>query len=190
MWHSEQHRLAPTRFATHQKPVAAGSIVPTLRKPRRVGQPVIYFLPEEKIKMGQPPIASFVNGKFENGGDQNSGIFLYPGSTPGSFTLLDQFPNLPHPQVDSGGGHPADVDNSRFTLVTSFTSKRSEWLKSECINIFDGKVYQLALEQTAQLDKVVPRTYANDQTDVAAGYKKRFERNVSKLFTFLDHDGV
>ena len=28
---------------------------PTLRKPRRVGQPVIYFLPEEKIKMGQPP---------------------------------------------------------------------------------------------------------------------------------------
>src|SRR5450755_4385631 len=97
MWHSEQHRLAPTRFATHQKPVAAGSIVPTLRKPRRVGQPVIYFLPEEKIKMGQPPIASFVNGKFENGGDQNSGIFLYPGSTPGSFTLLDQFPNLPHP---------------------------------------------------------------------------------------------
>ena len=46
-------------------------------------------------------------------------------------------------------------------LVTSFTSKRSEWLKSECINIFDGKVYQLALEQTAQLDKVIPRTYAN-----------------------------
>jgi len=65
------------------------------------------------------------------------------------------------PQVDSGGGHPADVDNSRFTLVTSFTSKRSEWLKSECINIFDGKVYQLALEQTAKLDKVIPRTYAH-----------------------------
>jgi hypothetical protein len=28
------------------------------------------------------------------------------------------------------------------------------------------------------------------QTEVAAGYKKRFERNCSKLFTFLDHDGV
>ncbi len=51
--------------------------------------------------------------------------------------------------------------SSRFTLVTSFTSKRSEWLKSECINIFDGKVYQLALEQTAHLDKVIPRTYAH-----------------------------
>jgi hypothetical protein len=28
------------------------------------------------------------------------------------------------------------------------------------------------------------------QTEVAAGYKKRFERNCDKLFTFLDHDGV
>ena len=58
-------------------------------------------------------------------------------------------------------GQAADVDNSRFTLVTSFTSKRNEWLKSECINIFDGKVYRLALEQTAQLDKVIPRIYAH-----------------------------
>lgn len=28
------------------------------------------------------------------------------------------------------------------------------------------------------------------QTEVALGYKKRFEKNRSKLFTFLDHDGV
>ena len=84
-------------------------------------------------------------------------------STPNILQRLDPrpFSFLLLPQVDSGGGHPADVDNSRFTLVTSFTSKRSEWLESECINIFDGKVYQLALEQTAQLDKVIPRTYAH-----------------------------
>jgi hypothetical protein len=30
----------------------------------------------------------------------------------------------------------------------------------------------------------------NYQTEVAAGYKKRFEKNRDKLFTFLDHDGV
>jgi len=84
-------------------------------------------------------------------------------STPNILQRLDPrpFSFLLLPQVDSSGGHPADVDNSRFTLVTSFTSKRSEWLKSECINIFDGKVYQLALKQTAQLDKVIPRTYAH-----------------------------
>lgn len=72
-------------------------------------------------------------------------------STPNILQRLDPRPFrfLLLPQVDSGGGNPADVDNSRFTLVTSFTSKRSEWLKSECINIFDGKVYQLALEHRA-----------------------------------------
>jgi hypothetical protein len=84
-------------------------------------------------------------------------------STPNILQRLDPrpFSFLLLPQVDSSGGHPADVDNSRFTLVTSFTSRRSEWLGSECINIFDGKLYQLALEQTAQLDKVIPRTYAH-----------------------------
>jgi hypothetical protein len=30
----------------------------------------------------------------------------------------------------------------------------------------------------------------NFQTEVAAAYKKRFEKNKNKLFTFLDHDGV
>jgi len=28
------------------------------------------------------------------------------------------------------------------------------------------------------------------KTEVAAGYRKRFEKNRDKLFTFLDHDGV
>lgn len=83
-------------------------------------------------------------------------------STPNILQRLDPrpFTFLLLPQVDSAGGHPADVDNSRFTLVTSFTSNRSEWLNSECVNIFDSKVYQLALEQTSKLDKAIARTYA------------------------------
>jgi hypothetical protein len=28
------------------------------------------------------------------------------------------------------------------------------------------------------------------QTDVAIGYRRRFERNSAKLFAFLDHDGI
>jgi hypothetical protein len=82
-------------------------------------------------------------------------------STPNILQRLDPrpFSFLLLPQVDSGGGHPANVDTSRFTLVTSFTSKRSEWLESECMNIFDGKLYHLALKQSARLDKVIPRTY-------------------------------
>jgi hypothetical protein len=31
---------------------------------------------------------------------------------------------------------------------------------------------------------------AEYQTEVASGYKKRFEKNRHRLFTFLDHDGV
>ena len=82
-------------------------------------------------------------------------------STPNILQRLDPrpFSFLLLPQVDSGRGHPANVDASRFTLVTSFTSKRSEWIGSECVNIFDGKVYQLALKQSARLDKVIPGTY-------------------------------
>jgi hypothetical protein len=63
------------------------------------------------------------------------------------------------PQVDAAGGHPSGVDNRRFTLVTSYTSVREERMNSECVNIFDGKVYQLALQQTPKLDKAIARTY-------------------------------
>lgn len=53
------------------------------------------------------------------------------------------------------------MDGGHFTLVTSYSSNRSEWLNSECVNIFDGEIYRLALEQTPKLDKVIPRTYGH-----------------------------
>jgi hypothetical protein len=65
------------------------------------------------------------------------------------------------PQVDSQGSLPANVDGSHFTLVTSYTSNRSDWLNSECVNIIDSEIYLLALKQTDKLDKVIPRTYGH-----------------------------
>jgi hypothetical protein len=65
------------------------------------------------------------------------------------------------PQVDIQGGLPANVDGSHLTLVAAYTSNRSDWLNSECVNIFDGEIYRLALEQTPKLDKVIPRTYGH-----------------------------
>jgi hypothetical protein len=84
-------------------------------------------------------------------------------STPNILQRLEPrpFSFLLIPQVDSQGGLPANVDASHFTLVTSYTSNRSDWLNSECVNIFDGEIYRLALEQTAKLDKVIPRTYGH-----------------------------
>ncbi len=55
----------------------------------------------------------------------------------------------------------AGFSRSRFTLVTSYTSSRSDWLNSECVHIFDGEVYRLALKQSGKLDKVIPRTYGH-----------------------------
>jgi len=56
-------------------------------------------------------IATFVNDRFENGGDQNSAIYLGPGPTPGSIVVVDQFPHPSHPpsprliEPDSSMGH-------------------------------------------------------------------------------------
>ncbi len=49
-------------------------------------------------------------------------------------------------------GYPAGVNpaNPNFTLITSFTSKREEWIKSKCINIHDcdSPTYRLKFDYT------------------------------------------
>src|ERR1700747_2399786 len=81
-------------------------------------------------------------------------------STPNILQRLEPRPFgfLLIPQVDSQGGLPANVDGSHLTLVTSYTSNRSEWLNSEYVDFFDDEIYRLALEQTPKLDKLIPRT--------------------------------
>lgn len=84
-------------------------------------------------------------------------------STPNILQRLEPrpFSFLLIPQIDSQGGLPANVDGNHLTLVACYTSKRSDWLNSECVNIFDGEIYHLALKQTDKLDKVIPRTYGH-----------------------------
>ena len=72
-------------------------------------------------------------------------------SRPYSFVLC--------PLVDRISGYPAGIDREQFTLVTPFTKKRENWPKADYINIYDGKQYSLALEQTPQLEKVIPQTF-------------------------------
>jgi hypothetical protein len=55
------------------------------------------------------------------------------------------------------------------------------------VDRFGLKAYHLRRHKPAVERALSGRDY---KTDVAAGYKKRFERNRDKLFTFLDHDGV
>ena len=44
---------------------------------------------------------------------------------------------------------PQNVDREKFTLITPFSSKREQWMKSKCINVHDrnSPVYELADER-------------------------------------------
>lgn len=41
------------------------------------------------------------------------------------------------------------------------TERRSDWLRSPCINVHDGQHYRLALQQTSALDRVIPQTFGS-----------------------------
>lgn len=58
------------------------------------------------------------------------------------------------------------------------------------VDRFGLKAYHLRRHRHAvsRFYRVLSR--CNYKTEVAAGYKKRFEKNRDRLFTFLDHDGV
>jgi len=45
-------------------------------------------------------------------------------------------------------GHPEGVDPNKFTLITSFSSERGQWMSTKCVNIHDhrSRVYELTDE--------------------------------------------
>jgi len=60
----------------------------------------------------------------------------------------------------------------------------------ESVDRFGLKTHHLRKHKKAVhrfFERLSDRTF---QTEVAVGYRKRFERNRDRLFTFLDHDGV
>jgi hypothetical protein len=63
------------------------------------------------------------------------------------------------PLIDTVTGYPAGVDPNHFTLITPYTKQREGWTGAECINVWDGKSYRLALCQGSKLDKVIPQTF-------------------------------
>jgi len=63
------------------------------------------------------------------------------------------------PLIDPVVGYPVNADPERLTPITPFTKNRKRWARAECINVFDGKVYFLAMRQTSALDRLVPQTY-------------------------------
>src|SRR4051794_32869749 len=60
----------------------------------------------------------------------------------------------------------------------------------ETIDRFGLKAWHLRKHKKAVESFFRRLTGRRYQTEVASGYKKRFEKNRKKLFTFLDYDGV
>jgi hypothetical protein len=62
---------------------------------------------------------------------------------PHNFMMMPKLAQFGYP----GGVNPADP---HFTLITSFTSKREEWIRSKCINIHDcdSPTYRLKFDYT------------------------------------------
>jgi hypothetical protein len=60
----------------------------------------------------------------------------------------------------------------------------------ETVDRFGLKAYHLGKHKDSVKRFYEALRERDYQTDVAIGYKRRFERNSAKLFAFLDHDGI
>ncbi|PYQ38425.1 MAG: hypothetical protein DMG99_18855 [Acidobacteria bacterium] len=62
------------------------------------------------------------------------------------------------PQI-SRFGHPQGIDPNKFTLITSFSSERGQWMRSKCINIHDpqSRIYELRDEYDGR--RAVPKNF-------------------------------
>ena len=56
-------------------------------------------------------------------------------------------------------GYPQGVDPNKSTFITSFSSKRDEWMKCTCINIHDpqSRLYELTNEYDGR--KILPKNF-------------------------------
>ena len=60
----------------------------------------------------------------------------------------------------------------------------------ETVDRFGLKRYYLRKHKASVDQFYATLSKQNYQSEVASGYKRRFEKNKDKLFTFLDHDGI
>jgi hypothetical protein len=63
--------------------------------------------------------------------------------------------------VDPLIGYPLGADRDHSTFIARYTKHREDWLDLSCINVYDGRAYQLALQQTEALDRVIPQTFGS-----------------------------
>ena len=63
------------------------------------------------------------------------------------------------PLIDVTVGYPQGVDRARFTLIAPFTKDRDKWLTLSCIDVGDGKEYELSMVHDVRRSKAIAQTY-------------------------------
>lgn len=61
-----------------------------------------------------------------------------------------------YPLLSPLGGYPAGFDKANFFFITPMESDRRKWSSLRGINLFDGKMYQIAMCRSGKPDRVVP----------------------------------
>jgi hypothetical protein len=74
-----------------------------------------------------------------------------PLTRPHNFMMLPQISRF---------GCPPNVDPDKFTLITSFSSERDQWMRSKCINVHDPQspIYELTNEYDGR--RAVPKNFS------------------------------
>ena len=73
-----------------------------------------------------------------------------PLTRPNNFMMLPQITRF---------GCPESVDPNKFTLITSFSSERDQWMQAKCINIHDSQSHVYELDHEYDGRKAMPKNF-------------------------------
>jgi hypothetical protein len=63
------------------------------------------------------------------------------------------------PLVSVLGGYPGGYDNSTFLFIVPYESDRRKWKSLTGVNLADGQKFQIAMQPTANQDRVIPDSF-------------------------------
>ena len=64
-----------------------------------------------------------------------------------------------YPLLSSLGGYPTGFDKTNFFFITPMESDRRKWSSLHGINLFDGKIYRIAMSRNGKACRVVPESF-------------------------------
>jgi hypothetical protein len=64
-----------------------------------------------------------------------------------------------YPLLSPLGGYPSGFNQTNFFFITPMETDRTKWPLLKGINLFDGKIYQIAMSPRGKKDRVIPESF-------------------------------